>query len=173
MSLTFAPSRGITVAHVVTCGCAGATERAPRYGAWADADDGAGRANAAAQRTPLPGCEMPDVCPQHPLHAEELDADGPVPDVNVHGGTARFLLPLLGLPAADGTDEVCGDLPAGDFVGRVLVALALAPQGTGPGAMRAGSASVDCVPGHLRARLHDLLRVGQWCVAHDRRVVWA
>ncbi|MEU6331616.1 hypothetical protein ABZ851_30695 [Streptomyces sp. NPDC047049] len=173
MSVTFTPGHGITIAHVVTCGCPGATELAPRYGAWTDADDDAGRASAATQRTPLPGCEMPDICPQYPLHAEEIDADGPVPDVNIHNGTARLLLPLLGLPAADGTDDAYGDLPAGDFVGRVLMALALAPQGAGPRAERSGSTFVDHVPGHLRMRLDDLLHMAQWCVTHGRRVTWS
>ncbi|MFJ8676835.1 hypothetical protein [Streptomyces sp. NPDC093589] len=173
MSLTFIPGRGIIVAHVVTCGCGAATEHAPRYGAWADADDAAGRASAVEQRVPLPGCEMPEICPQYPLHAEEIDADGPVPYVNVHGDTARALLPLLGLPAADGRGDTCGDLPAGDFAGRVLVALALTPQGAGPHGVRPGAAVVGRVPGHLRTRLHNLLHVAQWCVEHGRRVTWA
>ncbi|WP_431983809.1 hypothetical protein [Streptomyces qinglanensis] len=174
MSLSFFPGRRVTVAHVVTCGCPAATERAPRYGAWVDADAEAARASAAAGREPLPGCEMPDICPQYPLHAEEIDADGPAPEVNTHNGTARLLLPLLELSVTDedGQGDPYGTLPAPDFLGRVLTALALTPPD--PGARgRAGRFSTGGrAPGHLQRRLHDLHHLAQWCQQHDRPVTW-
>ncbi|MFJ1742445.1 hypothetical protein ACIOG4_27700 [Streptomyces microflavus] len=171
MSVVFTSAPRSAGAHVVTCGCSGATARAPRYGAWEDADAEAGRADTTGDRAPLPGCEMPDICPLYPLHAEQIDSDGTVPAVDTHNGTARLLLPLLGLSGHD--DLSPGSLPAGDFLGRVLTALALSLPDPGAAGRPGRFATGSRPPGHLRRRLLDLHDLAQWCELNGRPVTWS
>ncbi|MFI0742443.1 hypothetical protein ACH4PU_30855 [Streptomyces sp. NPDC021100] len=163
MSLTFSAEYRGSVAYVVTCGCEPATARAPRYGSYDDAAAAVHAASGLRERVPLPGCRMPAQCPHYPLHAEGIDPDGAVPDVNVHEENARHLLALLGLPAGGWQS------PAGAFLGRVLTALALTPGTAGtPGAP--GSA---CERGHLSRRLLELHDLAQWCARRGRAVTWS
>lgn len=97
------------------------------------------------------------------------------PEVNVSNLNARYLLDALGLN--DGGD-LCGTATGEDFLGRILMALAVAPVDEGvpahavPGA---GARWVECGrrPGYLQEVLGWLHEVAEWAIAHDRKVVWA
>ncbi|MEJ8654774.1 hypothetical protein WKI65_43750 [Streptomyces sp. MS1.AVA.3] len=201
MSVTFTADQQPAVGSAVTCGCPRATLLAPRFGAYLDADDAAARANAApGVRRPLPGCELPDVCPEYPLYAEEVDPDGEVPFVNISSINAIGVLEALGFPLApDAEDAGCdalerglplevpknavvipvamvdayGQLPAEDFRARVLTALGLAPQDPGLPDFELGRTLIGGrLAGYLQRRLRDLYVLADWCAAHGRDVAW-
>ncbi|WP_435245092.1 hypothetical protein [Streptomyces tendae] len=198
MTVTFTAAPRPPVGYVVSCGCAEATARAPRYGTYSDARLAADRASAAAgARQALPGCALPDVCPDYPLHADEVDPDGEVPFVEFSNTNAIGVLEALGLPFGGGEDvdalepglpddvpdgatvipivvvDAHGELPAADFLARVLTALGLAPEDPGLPDLQAGNAFVGGRPaGYLQRRLLDLHGLADWCAARNRNVAW-
>ncbi|MBL3806996.1 hypothetical protein ACWGSE_23930 [Streptomyces diastaticus] len=153
MTITFTAATAPAAGFVVTCGCDEATVRAEHIDNYDAAQAAADQTNAAPdQRRPLPGCSIPTVCPDYPLRAEPIDPDGIAPLINVSNVNAVALLDALGLPsqseAPDCQDlepfpakapdngmttpitvvDAYGDLPAEEFLGRVLTALGLAPK---------------------------------------------
>ena len=192
MSVTFTAELVPADGYVVTCGCEDADAQAPRFGTYDDACAAAEDADDGA-RTALPGCSMPDICPDYPLRAHPASND-PAPAVNVHDANARRLFGLLAFspaplgtagaqqigPAAEplapgpaGSGWASEDLPADAFLGRVLLALALTPDdagtdGYGDGRFFTGGRS----PGHLQRRLLELHELALWCRARGRLVVW-
>ncbi|MDJ0465004.1 hypothetical protein [Streptomyces sp. H27-C3] len=200
VSITFTAAHRPPVGYAVTCGCDGATVRAPRFGDYRDALAAADRASAAGTRDALPGCDLPETCPEYPLHAEDVDPDGPVPWVNFSNVNAIGVLEALGFPVqpgpqdeacdaledglpleADGPGVVipiavvdaCGELPAEDFRGRVLTALGLAPEDPGRPDIRLGRTLLLGRPaGYLQRRLTELHALADWCAAHGRDVAW-
>jgi hypothetical protein len=111
-------------------------------------------------------------------------------EVNLANTNAVRLLGVLGLPLDD--EEGCvGNAPAGDFLGRVLVALAIAPHDEAMPAYQmtpeelsptltmligAGGAAVWHGPrrdGYLQEKLELLETLARFCVEQDYAVLWA
>ncbi|TLQ39474.1 hypothetical protein FEF34_38070 [Streptomyces marianii] len=139
---------------------------------------------------------MPEVCPEYPLRVHGTDPDGDVPEVNVSQRNAARLLELLGLRpgvSADSaahqaeapansveptnqrplTGDGAGDTTAEDFLGRVLVALALTPEDEGIDGYWSGRTHMGGRrAGYLQQRLAELHALAQWCAARGRGVVW-
>jgi hypothetical protein len=106
------------------------------------------------------------------------------PEVNVSNANARLLLEALGLPFEDGS----GSLAADDFLGRVLMALAVAPADPGvpmhrlvPGestifgpVAEFGATFIDCGrrEGYLQERLVQLEEVARHAIGVGREVSW-
>ncbi|MDX3694961.1 hypothetical protein PV726_32410 [Streptomyces europaeiscabiei] len=206
MSVTFHPELGEPVGYVVSCGCTEATALAAPYQTYETACGVVQQLNALPERAALPGCTMPEICPEYRLHVYELDADGEPPVVDVSSVNATRLLPLLGLShqADDAVDEltasglpeapgehagqddgsqgtvipICvtdssGQLPAEQFLGRVLLALALTPEDPGTDGYEQGRTYYGGrSAGYLQRRLLELHDLAQWCAAHGRDVVW-
>jgi hypothetical protein len=206
MSVTFHAELGEPVGYVVSCGCTEATALAAPHETYEAACDAVQQLNALPERAPLPGCAMPETCPEYLLNVYELDADGEPPVVDVSNVNATRLLPLLGLShrADDAVDEltasgvleapgedagqdgeiqgtvipICvvdayGQLPAEQFLGRVLIALALTPEDAGTDGHEQGRTYYGGRPaGYLQRRLLELHHLAVWCAAHGRDVVW-
>ncbi|MFH8294985.1 hypothetical protein [Streptomyces sp. NPDC018059] len=200
MTITFTAAHRPPVGHAVSCGCPGATVRAPRYGDYQDALAAAALASAVSTRAPLPGCELPEVCPEYPLHAEEVDPDGVVPWVEFSNDNAVGVLEALALPFRTGSEDgACdaledglpleavgagavipiavvdtqGELAADDFRGRVLTALGLAPGDPGRPDVQLGRTMLfGRSAGYLQRRLRELYVLADWCAAHGRDVAW-
>jgi hypothetical protein len=172
MSVQFTAEHRQAVGFAVTCGCAPATEQAALLGSYDEAARAASDADLADVRSPLPGCVLPDICPHSPLLVEPFDPDGPVPDVDVNEANARRLLTVLGLHSTE--EEAWGQLPADLFLGRVLVALAVAPQDPGApwthsGRHHGGGRAAR----HLQRRLLELHDLAQWCARNGRAIAWS
>lgn len=104
-------------------------------------------------------------------------------EVNMANGNAAQVCAALGVSLAP---DWCGDMDADDFLGRVLVALAVAPADPGmpsyellPGdADRpawAGDATViqgARPPGYLQERLEQLHALALWCRENGKFVSW-
>jgi hypothetical protein len=106
------------------------------------------------------------------------------PEVNVSNRNAADILEALGLPFEDGS----GSLPADQFLGRVLTALAVAPQDPGvpmhelvPGestifgpVSEFGARFIDCGrrEGYLQERLLQLEEVATHSMLEGREVSW-
>ncbi|WP_328973604.1 hypothetical protein [Streptomyces sp. NBC_00239] len=180
---------------VASCGCRLATELAAPHRTYELAL--AEVLAAPAEREALPGCEMPDICPHYPLYVHEADPDGDVPEVNIGARNSVRLAHLLGFEApepagtlaalsaaeraGDTTSAVAeapavgdgGQMPAEEFLGRVLIALALTPEDAGvegywDGRWFTGGRSA----GHLQMRLLELHALAQWCALRGRDVAW-
>lgn len=199
VSITFTAAHRPPVGYAVTCGCPEATVRAPRFGDYQDALAAADRASTAGARVPLPGCVLPEVCPEYPLYAEDVDPDGVVPWVEFSNANAVGVLEALGFSLQPDQDAACdaledglpleangpgmvipiavvdahGELAADDFRGRVLTALGLAPVDPGRPDVQLGRTLLVGRPaGYLQRRLRELHALADWCSAHGRDVAW-
>lgn len=126
---------------------------------------------------------LPGVCP--------IDggwAPNPL-EVNMSNVNAAAVCAALGIDLdAEGW---CGSLPAQDFLGRVLVALAIAPvdEGMPSHVLQPGDDAGPLLgivgengptiiqgarrPGHLQERLDQLRQLADWAVVHDADVYWS
>jgi hypothetical protein len=103
----------------------------------------------------------------------------PEPEVNFANLRAGEVLDLLGIQVGeDFSDRCIGSLPASDFKGRVLMAIALAPKDEGMPAYQATLpvwGEVTVAPreaGYYNIRLEYLLEVADFALANGRAVVW-
>jgi hypothetical protein len=96
-------------------------------------------------------------------------------DVNMNNRNAAFVADALGFSL---DPDWCGEMTAGDFQGRVVLALALAPSDegmpsyevAGPGARMIEGARR---PGYLQDRLTALHALAAWAVDHGAQVWWS
>lgn len=94
-------------------------------------------------------------------------------EVNVSSSNAVVLCDALGINLAE--EGWCGSLPAGDFLGRVLLALAIQPADEGIPAHELPTGGVRWVecgrrPGYIQDRLAQLHELAQWAVAHGAEI---
>lgn len=171
MSVTFAAVPGPVMGFVVAC-CDGAARLALRHASYEDAEES--RRTVNAQRTqslpdPLPGCEWPDQCPEYPLSVRPVE-DNPGPEVNVSNTNAAILLDVLGFPA----DDLCGEVPADEFLHRVITTLVLAPDDVGIPTRQISDRLIvgGRSAGYIQDRLTQLHDLAQWCIEHNRSVYW-
>lgn len=104
-------------------------------------------------------------------------------------GNTDHVLATLGLPGTDDHGDAYGDEPAEVFLGRVLMAIAVAPADAGvPATVRHvddgfGGAPLLTAdgrwhdlgrrPGYTDRKLAELRALAQWCAAHGHQVAWA
>ena len=97
--------------------------------------------------------------------------------VNMSNSNAHNVCQALGI---DLEPEWCGSMSADDFLGRVLLALAISPEDEGmpsyelprePGRVRWIEAARR--PGYLQERLGQLRELADWAVANEAIVMWA
>jgi len=118
-----------------------------------------------------------DLCRGYGADVDEVFADGdPVP-VNVANRNAIDLLSALGYPVDLDDPDMFGDEDAAAFLGRVEVALALAPADNGLVEVTwstGGAVNIDCArrPGYLQGRLSDLRDLALACQRSGQRVMW-
>jgi len=95
-------------------------------------------------------------------------------EVNMSNGNAVDVSAALGI---DLEPDWCGSMPAEDFLGRVLVALAIAPadegmpsyEHAGPGARMIQGARPA---GYLQDRLGQLHQLADWAVNNGAEIQW-
>lgn len=173
MSITFAPAPGTVTGWKVGCLCP--TVVAPVFG---DRNDAVAFL-AAWQAAPvaLEGCDD-ESCLAYGLYVDAVEAD-PRPEVNVSNVNGGALLRALGLYADDASfeDVCCGAVSGQDFLGRVLVALAVAPADAGMPAHASATHSnfIDCgrSEGYLQDRLETLREIAEFAVSRSTEVTWA
>lgn len=127
----------------------------------------------------LPGC-TDDWCDVDSLYVVAVEED-PAPEANFANTNAIHLLQTLGLaptPLTPDADVYCGTIDAEDFLGRVLIALAVAPVDEGIPAHEVpgpGAQFIDCGrrPGYTQEALAHLRDVADFAVARGRKVVWS
>lgn len=104
----------------------------------------------------------------------EFAAD--IEDINMNNANAAFVLESLGFAEDVAAGDLCGTVPAQDFLGRVLAALALSPGDEGVPAHTVGSDRfIDCGrrPGYLQDRLAGLHELALAAQFRDLSVTWA
>ncbi|PCK22507.1 hypothetical protein [Rhodococcus qingshengii] len=174
MSITFAPEMSEIVGYRLTDQMGGRSERIGDY-------DSAIAALEDMQRTGalLPGCTDPEEAriwgPQ--LEIETADS-GEEPSANFSNHNAVRLLELLGFASGNGDDAVesSGECPAEDFLGRVMVAQAIAPSDEGvPSYEMAGAPrwiEGGRRAGYTESALDSLREVAEWALKSERTVCW-
>ena len=117
-----------------------------------------------------PICGDP-MCSAMPLSLIARTAHPEAPSLNVSNANAGVLLAQLGLAT---TDDLCGTLTGEDFLGRVLLATALATTDAGCAPETTGGFT-DCGPsaGYLDERLAVLRDIADFAVSNALPVVWS
>lgn len=124
------------------------------------------------------GCD--EDCLPYDVYSKAVEEGDEAPQVNMANSNARSLLEVLGL-CKDGDeweDVCCGSLEAEDFLGRVLMAEAVAPisperptyqetNGRGPAIIMGGREE-----GYVQNRLASLREVAEFAQAQGRTVIW-
>lgn len=118
------------------------------------------------------------------------EAVGEAPETNVANSNAIDILDALGVdfrfePTAEEAAndlfgiagvELVGTLDARDFMGRVLTALALAPESAEiPSHAAVGAPNIirgHREEGYVQNRLRELHTIAQFAIDHDRKVIW-
>ena len=178
MSVIFSAEPQDPYAFTISCGCDPATAEAHHHDTYQAASDAfvSLRATAVDGVYPaFPGCPHPDDCRTRTPMLLALRHD-PGPDITVVYSNAVALLVTLGyLSEDDPADEIAGEADPGDFLGRVLIALALAPHDPGTPATDTTPRwrVLGREPGHLQRLLVALEEIARWCRDHGRRIHWA
>ena len=182
---------GLSVPSVLECGCE--SWRSPVFASATDA------AIARLDGKFTLGC-ADDLCHKYGVFIVPALAE---PEVNLSNGNASEMLDNLGIQVGEDFAERCiGSMPAEDFKGRVLMALALCPADEGMPAYKLGSEEApahfgfiaDALEGKAQAEaegregvtvwqcarregytqemLGYLLEVAEYAQAQGREVVW-
>ncbi|MFR9675869.1 hypothetical protein [Streptomyces sp. TR02-1] len=168
MGIQFTATLEESAGFVVSCFCPEVEVRAPRFDSYEEAAAVTRIANAQPERPGLPGCEDPELCGMYPLYPVPVDSAGPSPVTDLHSQNAARILDLLGMPG-----DACGEIPADDLLGRVLVALALTPEDAGtPTLTDRNFTYVGRSAGRLQLHLESLHELAMWCRRRGRTVVW-
>lgn len=120
-----------------------------------------------------------NLCRDYGADVDEV-TDLPV-EINMANGNARRVLDVLGIPVDD--DDMYGEEDAAVFLGRVLLALALAPHDegmpayamqSGEGLFRGGR-QIHCgrEAGDLQRRLERLREFAEDCRARSLTIQWS
>ncbi|MFJ4680501.1 hypothetical protein [Kitasatospora sp. NPDC088783] len=166
MSTTFEADRPAVGPFAASCGCPAATAAAEPFLTWEEARYRA-EAMGTGARGALPGCEMPDMCPDYPLRVLDV-VMASAPAVNLHDATAREVFPALGLADGEGGSE-----DACELLGRVLLASALLPEDPGSeGAVEDRWHTGGRPAGRLQQVLAELAELALWCDARGYCVRW-
>lgn len=159
MSVSFSPEFDGSVPHTYECVCGG----------WKSETIYANRIEAlndfAIQSST---CEDPYCDSVYAVPAT------PEPELNVSNTNADEILSYLGLATSEGFSEYCaGTMPAQDFLGRVLMAEALAPEKSGLVTMQIENVVYCGRPdNYMAARFAKLREIAEWAIANDRSVSW-
>lgn len=177
MSVTFHPSQSPVIGYRFECHCGVVAAK------FETVEGAYGFLNIyEADPYQLDGC-TDDLCPSYPQIANMYDGahhEG----LNLNNQNAADILRVLGLvePGQDAdiiNPEVrwCGELPAADFLGRIMVAQAISPESAekigyekpGPGAIMFESGREA---GYIQKKLAELAEVADWAAKHERTVCW-
>jgi hypothetical protein len=103
------------------------------------------------------------------------------PELNMSNVNAREILATLGL---QDDDDLCGETSADDFMGRVLMALAVAPADAGmptyddstynEDGSRIGAQYIRCgrVENYTQIKLTELHEIAEWAQRNETTVSW-
>lgn len=177
MSVTFHPSQSPVIGYRFECHCG-------VVGAEFETVEGAYQFLDIYKADPyrLDGC-TDDLCADYP-QITNVYADAHHEGLNLNNENAADVLRVLGLiePGQDPAlfnPEVqwVGELPASDFLGRVMVALAIEPESAekithdapGPGARMI---MFGREAGYIQRTLSQLADVADWAAKHERTMCW-
>ena len=139
----------------------------------------------------FPGCQREEGECDWAMFSQPHEAGGDLPEVNIANGNAMDVLDVLGIdyryePTADEAEydmlglagvELCGAMDAQDFLGRVLMGLAVSPESAEvPAHAAVGAPNIIRgyrEAGYVQRILAGLHEVAQAAAAHNRQVTWA
>lgn len=183
MSVTFEAQMSVITGWTVRCACGDGA--GPTFG---DYQDGYAYLTMMIEdeslRVALPGCEDPETCLMYRLCLTAREED-PSPSINMSNTNSLDLFDALGLNtcSVDAYGKTIvespwdgGSVPAADFMGRVLLAMAVMQSDSGQSEIgRVESASdVICAQrlGYVNGRLADMHQLAEFAVARSLPVNW-
>lgn len=124
---------------------------------------------APATRRPTPAAMLAQF---DDMPAEILFMEEDLMVINMHVGGAAKVLAALGL-RPDG-EEMLGECTAQDFLGRVLVALAVEPEDAGMPSYESSPNWFECArpEGYVQRHLENLRKLAEFCIENGMLVAW-
>lgn len=179
MSVTFAPAMAPIVGWDLACVC-GARYLEADQPLMAYEEALGALTLVKAQNKGFLACEDED-CFLYGIHPHAVEEGPQAPEVNMANGNTVAVMEALGIKTDEVSFEaVCsGSLPAEDFLGRVLMALAVAPVSAERPTLvekNEGQATfVQCGvrEGYVQEKLLELQAVAEFAVRENREVSWA
>ena len=155
---------GVAVSSVLECGCG--EWRSPAFASHAEA-------YSALEAGSVVSACGDDYCVS--MGSLFVVPEVAEPEVNLSNLNAADVFPLLGISLEEW--DWCGSTPAEDFKGRVLLALALAPEDLGrspePTVMFGLLGTIAArEAGYTQARLTAMLEVADLAIARGTEVCW-
>jgi hypothetical protein len=156
MSVSFYPTMDNNVAHVVTCSC-----RSFRTSPFTNRTEAVEYRTAVKSTCTDPYCDYLTV---EPAVAE--------PEVNMSNSNAFDVLVTLGF-SADFSESCIGEESADEFLGRILIAEAIAPEYSGLTTMQIDN-YIYCgrEANYIHNKLNQLKEVVAWAKANQRTISW-
>ena len=179
MSVTFTTTESAVIGFVAECGCS--RSRGVKFDSYDDAYMWLDMFNAAPYN--LDGCTE-DLCLEYPPSISPIHEGGTSPKVNMANGNVVGIFKVLGLlsdtPDSTDVDDAFqgGSLSAEDFMGRIVIAEALAPispaRPTVESQSSQGARFIECgLPeGYVQERIADLRVVAEYGVSNNREIQW-
>lgn len=139
----------------------------------------------------FPGCQREEDECDWAMFSTPHEAGGDLPEVNIANGNAMDILDTLGIdyryePTPEELEhdffglagvELLGSMDAQEFLGRVLMGLAVAPESAEiPAHAAVGAPNIIRAhrePGYIQHTLERLHEVAQAAAANNRQVAWA
>jgi hypothetical protein len=121
----------------------------------------------------LVGCD--EDCEMFDYFSRAITVGPESEELNMANMNARDILEVLAIEA----DELAGSMNADDFLGRVLIAEAIAPESAEKlvetYSLEDGATIVECgrPAGYVQEKLSALREIAEFAVAHKRKVLWA
>lgn len=194
MSVSFFASMAPIIGFDLECVC-GATYLAEGDEAMSEEVATATLLTVKASNAGFDACEDDD-CFTYGIYLKALDGSPDSPSVNMANGNVRPVLAALGLApdGADFGDICCGSVSAEGLLGRILLALGVAPisaerpdvarvhasqahahEGRVVDVIEKGPTWVECgvEESYVQTRLTQLLEVATFAQAHGREVCWS
>jgi hypothetical protein len=154
MSVTFSPAADLTLPHTVSCYC----EVISTHNSYAEA--------YAALAHTVVSCDDPYCSPMVETAIME-------PEVNVSNMNAEALFDVLGITGEHFSDYCVGSMSAEDFMGRVLLAQAVAPvSALIPTIIEGNMVHGGRVEGYVQEKLSMLHNVAMFAVENNREICW-
>ena len=177
MSVTFTTTESAVIGFVAECGHG----QGVPFDSYEDASMWLEMFNAAPYN--LDGC-TDDLCLEYPPSISPVHEGGTSPKVNMANGNVVEIFKVLGLlsDAPDNADVddafQGGSLSAEDFMGRIVIAEAMAPispaRPTVESQSSQGARFIECgLPeGYMQGRIADLRVVAEYAIANNRDIQW-
>ena len=154
MSVTFSPTADPTVEHSITCHCG-------TFSIHKNYDTAYNTLQNNKPHCPEPYCYV-DITPTNPE-----------PEITLSNINADELFYVLGITGETFSDRCCGTMNPNDFLGRILIAQAVAPiSAKKPTYTDSNIIHGGRPEGYVQEKLQHLHHIATYAIKHNRQICW-